>query len=173
MIETLVPAVNNKLTSLDVVKAELRIVTTEHDLMLNDMIDQASAIITSFCGRPFAVETYQETVVGEDSVHLILGHRPIVSVTSVAPVIDFEVWKEAGMLYRVNGWRQGQIFTIEYVAGYTTIPHDIERACIDLTKSAFLARRRDPSITTERIGDYGVSYTPPGLERLLSWRRAI
>lgn len=177
MLETVTPAVNNKLTTLIKVKTELQPTTAADDAFLTELIDQASNTITSFCLRPFMRETYRETVTGQGGVFLLLARTPLATIRSVAgdagSITDFTAWSAAGMLYRKNRWAQGQTYVVEYDAGYADAPGDVERACTDLVKAFFLARQRDPAITNEKIGDYGAAYTQVTLERLKGWRRPV
>jgi hypothetical protein len=42
-----------------------------------------------------------------------------------------------------------------------TLPHDLEDAAISLVRSMWLARERDPSVQSERVGDLSVTYVTP------------
>jgi hypothetical protein len=112
--------------------------------------------------------------------------------------------KEKGFLYRDAGWiwttgvwwgvvahripgEEDQKFEINYTGGYVTpqmvvddnqltrdLPYDIEKACIQLVKEAYIQRDRDESVESERIGDYSVKYgshsiSPETLGLLTSW----
>jgi hypothetical protein len=46
---------------------------------------------------------------------------------------------------------------IEYTAGYSTIPDDLEQACIEVAAMMYRDRRRDAGLASESLGDY--SYT--------------
>ena len=46
---------------------------------------------------------------------------------------------------------------IEYTAGYSTVPEDVEQACIEVASMLYRDRRRDGNLTSESLGDY--SYT--------------
>lgn len=209
MLEVITSAVNKRLTTLTTVKSELGIPEsdTSQDALLTSLIDQASDAIVTFCGRPFAKESYRETLPGYGTNRLILSRTPVVEITSV--MADGEVITdylledaEAGILYRKRGWQwapalnwgiiphpvggnENLNFTVEYIAGYVlpgdagtrTLPHDIERACIDTVKAWYSAKERDPAITEERLGDYQVSYAQglpaPVAQLLTSWRRVV
>ena len=47
--------------------------------------------------------------------------------------------------------------TVVYVGGYSTIPSDLQMACMRMSDIMWSARGRDPTLTSEKIGDY--SYT--------------
>jgi len=177
------------------------------DTLLTSFIDQASDAIVTFCGRPFAKEDYRETLPGYGTNRLMLSRTPIVTVSSVVAdseiITDYLLENpEAGILFRKRGWRWAPTlgwnitwhpvgssedlnFVVEYTAGYVlpgdqgtrTLPHDIERACIETVKAWYSAKERDPAITGERIGDYQVSYAqglPTSVVQLLTpWRRIV
>jgi len=57
---------------------------------------------------------------------------------------------------------------VEYVAGYTTIPADLEQVAIEVAADLYRERKQDRTITTESLGDY--SYTQAGVAELLEGR---
>ncbi|MGQ0664609.1 MAG: phage head-tail connector protein [Pseudomonadota bacterium] len=79
-------------------------------------------------------------------------------------------------------------YEVEYTGGYMLpsmsgtrdLPHDIERACVETVKARYLARTRDPNVTSESAdGIYSAAYdglgsgdVPAGVKALLApWRR--
>jgi len=139
------------------------------DDLIRRLIDQASAAIVRFCGRPFGKETYLETVPGFDSVFLMLARTPVLSVSSVTrngdTITDFTIDNaEAGLLLRETGWAwtaavgwnlTGFVmpnselpkFSVAYQAGYElgddpgpTLPFDVERAAIETVKDMWAMR---------------------------------
>ena len=202
-VTILTPAANKKLTTLEQIKQELEITNSTDDAFLNDLIDRMSGRIEDFCHRIFAKQTYQEKVAGFGDKILLLTHTPIISVSSVlcdsSPITDYEIYNaNAGELYRSIGWawdatvwwkassfpssnNPEQNFTVVYEAGYVlpgddeaqTLPKTIEDACIQCVKEAYLKRRDDPNVSSEKLGNYSVTYDPtPLLFRLLyNWVR--
>lgn len=110
----------------------------------------------------------------------------IASITAdgtTVPSTDYEIHDAAaGQIYAEGGWwhtgrqmgnasrtlRPGseqKLYTVTYTGGYIlpgtsgrTLPHDIERACIELVRSLMNART-DPSIKSESVpGVYSVEY---------------
>jgi len=187
MIEVLQPADNKKLTTLQAVKEELQIDNAESDELLERLIDEASAYIVRYCRRPFALETYRETVAGYGGLYLVLSMRPIVDVISVKEdgnaIDDYEIESpDAGILYRRSGWSWSPAlewlitwhpspneyvkrYEVTYKAGYVlppdpnrTLPEDIERACIDIVRTWFNDAKRIDAIQSESLGDYSVTY---------------
>ncbi len=188
MLEVVTAATNTKLATLEAVKTELGISDASQDALLGLLIDQASAAIVDHCGRPFARETYKETVPGYGSNRLMLSRTPIISVASVVAdsevIVDYLIENpDAGILYRKVGWRwtpplgwnityypvAGQeelLFAVTYTAGYVLpgdtgtprLPQAVERACIETVKCWFLGRDRDPALASERFGDLQSNY---------------
>lgn len=97
------------------------------------------------------------------------------SVSSTSYEIDDA---EAGMIWKEDGFTHTIItdslaneyptrygrrdWTVKYTAGYIlpestqgarTLPHDLERACINIVKSWFLDRKADPNLRYQKIGD--------------------
>jgi len=199
MIKVLTPATNRKLATLSQIKLELGIEENDDDNLLNSLILRMSGKIEDYCHRTFAKQVYEETISGKGKI-LLLTNIPIIYVTSVTcdgdPIVDYEIYNdEAGELYRDAGWTWDtsvwwgkatdnikQNFTVVYCAGYLLpgetgdgkpLPSAIEDACIQCVKEAYLSRRDSLRVTTERIGNYSVSYDPtPLLDKLLrSWVR--
>lgn len=149
MLTILTPATSQRLTTLAAVKAEQKKPTSsEDDALLETLIDQASAAITAWCGRPFARETVRETFHLEIAApFLILTRRPVLSIAAltingVSMDPTCAEADEAGLLYRVEpdgrriAWLPGRC-AVDYVAGYTlpgetdrTLPADVERAAL-------------------------------------------
>jgi hypothetical protein len=47
---------------------------------------------------------------------------------------------------------------VDYTAGYSTIPADIERVALEMVQDAWTRRTSDNSVESESIGDYAVTY---------------
>lgn len=78
------------------------------------------------------------------------------------PIYDFTVYKEGGkemgILHRNAGWSGGTMnIYVTYDAGYTTVPYDVQQACIELITQWYNRAQHDVSLKSERLGDY--SYT--------------
>jgi len=191
------PAAETKLTTLEMVKSEIRLSGTAEDDFLKVLIDQATDTIQTWCRRVFSRETLSEKLYPTVPARsLVLSRWPVISVASVTvngTAVDLETVEQdaGGYLYQLdaNGlrstWPSGLI-AVEYVAGYLlpgeegrTLPHDIERAMINLIKAIWYARTRDPMIrsdsieglgaTTYQVGGFrGGAGLPPDVEGLLA-----
>lgn len=103
MLEVITAAENRKLTTLAAVKADLGLTGAEEDARLDALIEQYSAAIVGWCGRPFALETLRETIFGRAATDgLMLSRWPIVSIASIT-VGGAEVAAEAYAVDRDGG----------------------------------------------------------------------
>lgn len=129
------------LVSLAGAKAALNVTGSSEDAKIAAWIEQASAAISTYCGRVFAVETVRETIRHNImTTSLVLARFPIVEVHSVVEGTttltddDYEVDAASGIVDRLFGKRSAcwspEAISIEYEAGFTSIPADLQRACI-------------------------------------------
>lgn len=182
MIEIIAAATNRKLTTLAAVKADLGLTGAEEDARLDALIEQYSAAMVGWCGRPFALETLRETAFSRTATDgLMLSRWPIVSIASIT--VDgtavaaeaYTVDSTGGLVYqRQSGhcgfwWPRGETVAT-YSAGYVlpgederTLPHDVERAAIMLVKAAFLASDRDPLVRSDSVDGVGTTTWFPTL----------
>lgn len=187
MIEVLEPATDRRLTTLAAVKEELRIADSSNDILIQNLIDQASAYVEHYCNRTFALQKYKETVAAHGGLYLALSMRPVIDVESVKEngqlITDYVLeTPDSGLLYRKAGWGWNpmlnwvitwqplpnadiQTYEVVYTAGYIlpngtgrTLPYDIERACIEIIKGWYVDIEAGRRIQSESIGDYSVTY---------------
>ena len=110
---------NAKLAKRATLKSWLKISTsTAFDEQIDDLLVMASDAVRAHCDRLFETQVYSETLPGDGSQILVLSHRPIISISSVALsgslITDYAIQdKEAGFLYREAGWQ----WTIAAYAG--------------------------------------------------------
>ncbi len=173
MLTVITPAATSALTTLDAVKAELKVVGNGDDGWLSAVIGRASAAVRSFCRRPFGAETVREVLhLSAPAEALALERWPLLSIASVTEGgkaltgSDFEAESETGLVYRLasgtrRNWLAGRI-EVEYRAGYVlpgengrTLPEDIEHAVILLVMGQWHARGRDPAVKSESVEGVG------------------
>lgn len=59
-----------------------------------------------------------------------------------------------------NIWPEGpQNVRVNYEAGYAAIPNDLKMAALELVKSLWLSKERDPDLVRETLGDASFWYT--------------
>ncbi len=71
---------------------------------------------------------------------------------------DYKWDEDSGRLYYSYGFVSGsQNIYVEYTGGYTTVPYDVEQACLMLVASEYFGTQRDPALQSEKLGDYAWS----------------
>jgi hypothetical protein len=175
-----------RLTTLAAVKAELQVTKNTDDAYLNELIDQASDAVRSWCQRTFAAETVRETIhLSTCTTALMLSRWPITTIFSVEINGEAEdtanvETDEAGFLRRLTDgrlvfWPATRI-VIQYRAGYVlpgqsgrTLPKAIERGVILTVKDAWHARERDPRLRSENEDIPGVMSRQAAYHVVRSW----
>lgn len=99
------------LTTLDTVKEELDITSTDYDGRLTRYIKEASAQVESFCGRSFEYqEGIVESIPARGGRNIVLSRRPVtnlISITFAGQTVDPDEYKldsETGLVFRAYGW---------------------------------------------------------------------
>lgn len=178
------PAEETMLTTVGAVEEELS--GTVSPSKIERKIKAATTAIEKYCGRIFAQQSYQEVINGSDSDILQITHTPIVGTPTVlcdgVAITDFEVRDaEAGWLYRETGWARAAwvdwnieathydshypVFAVSYTGGYklpgeqdTTLPADIEEACIVTVVQWIKRGKRDLDVKSKKVGDFSLTY---------------
>lgn len=178
MIEIITPASSARLTSLAAVKADLSITGTASDDALLDLIDQYSGAIARWTGMTFGAETVRETHAISrlcDRRSILLERWPVASITSVtvagsplAPDAYLADLPKGELLFRgassrFDLWPVGETIIV-YSSGFIlpgaagrTLPHEVERACIVMVRSAWRSVGRDPSVRSREVADIAVT----------------
>lgn len=123
------------LTTLENVKLILRIEQNGDDSKLLSLIHSESTFIERYCRRIFTQTNYIERFNGNNSKFYFLNNSPI---QSISEVLVSGVSKEVIAINKnqvlINGNFERGILncSVSYIAGYDTIPSDIEQACIEL-----------------------------------------
>lgn len=73
--------------------------------------------------------------------------------------------RDSGILIRAGGWSRLELFFVDYIAGYSTVPAALEEACLMLIKHARDRQSHDTNVSHESLGDY--SYTLRDLKEAL------
>jgi hypothetical protein len=186
------------LVDLATIKAELKITDAASDAYLTGKLGIVSSMIASYCNRVFAQETVQDLFYPEQSNDpywslgdfspLQLARWPVSAVNSITLQPDVDpsdnILLTAGLDYVLDG-ANGQVIrlseysgyamdwcaiplTVQYVAGFTTIPGDLQQAALDMITAQFYARGRDPNMKrSNQVGGVGeiefwVPNTPQG-----------
>lgn len=166
MLEIITPAESTRLISIEAARVAIGLADDDasQDAALEPLIDQASAAIVGFCGRPLASTTYRETVYSRLALDsLILSRFPVASIASVG--IDgadiaadgYRLEAATGIVHRRTPTRCGPFWpagetVITYTAGYELpddLPADIQRAAILMLRQSHMAAGRDPLLRSE------------------------
>jgi len=124
------------LVSLADMKAYLGIPTldTTYDAFLNQQLQLVSDSVEGYCGRKFELANYTQTFYAADYCGLkdnvLLYHYPVTAVNSVLlgtePTTDYRVNLPTGLISSEVNLLQCDTLTVDYDAGYATIPSPIQ-----------------------------------------------
>lgn len=169
MLTVTVEPTTNDLTEISTVQTELRL-TDQGDIeAIPDLIRKASAACAAWCGR---TEGFGRATVVQTE-RLTFARECIILERDLAPTItsvveggdtlagtDYEV--DGALLYRLEDderteWPAEKI-VITYDAGFldgaelADLPHEIERACLDVAAHMHNMRGNDPAVRREDNG---------------------
>ncbi len=174
--------------TVEQVKNYLKINTTSDDVesIIDRLIDRVQKSFESYCNRNFESASYTEYYDGQGSNILVLKQLPITVIDSIYDSTTW-IW-DAGSLIDSASYRimdnnsvvfkdtilgnSLQNVKITYTAGYSTstMPKDIQQACIEETGRKY-THRRDYDVTTKSLEDGSVTYTEKGY--LLETKRVL
>ncbi|MGO1121221.1 hypothetical protein ACTL6U_21195 [Rhodovibrionaceae bacterium A322] len=178
-----VPASSQDLTELATFKQELGLVGSDTDDLLARLITEASAMVAGHCRRIFAREGLVERqVLSSGRSPLLLSRYPVADLQSVClagELLDagtYQLERSLGLLHRLDGRYAGRWcgeVTVTYQAGWRLpgddggprdLPQEVERAALELAKSLWFARLRDPQLDSEDL---------PGVYKAVYGREAL
>lgn len=166
--------VDYALTTIAKAKTHLGISGTDDDTLLERIVNYATDFIESYCDRRFDKTTYSnELYDGDDFDYwLYLKNLPITTLTKIEQNNgttdepdwdeldegdDYEKYLTEGKIYiydRVTGKRN---YRVNYEAGYTTIPYDLEMLCIRLVARIY-EKRKSEGRSAESLGPANISW---------------
>jgi hypothetical protein len=137
----------------------------ERNYWLGSLLDQVSDWIERWCYRHFEQDTYTEIISGNGDKKLYLQNYPVSSITSASTwdgsswdtvsSSSYDVDEDLGILYRKAGWTEGwDNIRVVYVAGYATIPKELQDLVCDVAAVYYFKHGRDPLLTLEKVGSY-------------------
>ncbi len=161
------------MTTLERVKRDLRIISSDRDAVLLDLIKSASRAAESQLNFVLARQGATETVrfdPMEVPEAIVLRNAPIVSLGTVleddteVPASEMEIDTEAGIIYRLDssGYRSSWLATKSVTVPHTTgwilpesngrnLPDDIEQGVLALVRSFYFQADRDPLVKIEDV----------------------
>lgn len=201
----LVPAASYDLVALADLKADLGITDDSRDDFLARALSQASLQAAAYCRRPFVVETVEDRFDSprhrlrphhEHLEVLPLSRYPVTAVVVVTEGdltlvenVDYRLDPASGQLWRLfdgitTVWRYLPV-TVQYTAGFTAIPLDLQGAVSRIVSAMLQAQARDPYLKAEMVEGVGSNtywiptgadagrFTPDVAEVLDSYRSSL
>ncbi|MEU2077106.1 hypothetical protein [Streptomyces sp. NPDC013489] len=146
------------------------------ETIVETYLDVASTAVREAAGTPISQATSTVSVEGEPGQWLTLPGQPVTAVATVH--LDGEAvtdWRlVSGRLWRAAGWTSGcgpSLVDVTQTHGLAVVPADIVDLVCRMTAGALKAQRAeedgsglaaDKVITSERLGDYAVTYASDG-----------
>lgn len=159
----------NALTTKEKVKSYLSLSGTGNDVLIDMLIDQATAFIENYCGgRKFLSQSYTDVVDTKGGDKLFFENYPVTALTSVkyrSGTPSSPIWNvynvDTYLLYNKAGYVKffgllpvsSQGIQLVYTAGYLidftqetnpafhTLPNDLAMACTMFVASLFQSRQ--------------------------------
>lgn len=139
------------LTTVAKVKEYLGLTGTTEDALLGGLVDWATDFVHSYCGRYFPQASYDEYYDGDGTDGLLLRQYPVVSVASVEiggvqlDPASYALYAQLGLVRLKGGVfpRGKKNVRLQYTAGYSTIPKDLEQAAVELVAIKYYDRGVD------------------------------
>ncbi len=146
----------NDLTTLANVKAWIALdpANTGDDDLLQRLITAVSGYVQSWLNRTFAISPYVETLDGKGKGRMMCSNYPVVSVEAVvvngqpilpsadinSPGFYFDQYK-IGLRGYCFGRGESNV-VLSYHAGFTSVPPEIEQACIEVIALRYAEKTR-------------------------------
>jgi uncharacterized phiE125 gp8 family phage protein len=183
--------VDYALTSLSTAKEYLGISGTSKDDLIRRLINASTEYIENYCKRRFISTTHtNEMYDGNNYSEIQLKNYPIVSVSSLqyrdsldysgggswesVNASDYYYEADTGRVYVVSGnlsfesgisqrgFNHGfRNWRVTYIAGYATIPYDLEEACLQLINYLY-KNAKAKGVHSERLGEYAITWFQTG-----------
>jgi len=179
------------LTDLTTAKEYLGITGASKDDLIRRLINASTDYIENYCKRRFISTTHtNEMYDGNETNEIQTINYPIISITSLAyrdsldysgtgdwttvNASDYYYEANTGRVYIVgsklsfdtgiagSGFQAGfRNWRLTYVAGYATIPYDLEEACLQLI-GYFYKSAKAKGVKSEQLGEYKIEWFQAG-----------
>lgn len=163
------------LCQLSDVKESLGIVSSTYDNLLIRKINQATVMIERYCGdRRFAETTYTDEEYDATNVdQLVLKNRPVTTFTSLSyrdSSLNENAWEtvdsdryfvddDAGVIdLTFNARGRWNRYKVTYTAGYSTIPADLQEACVTLACHLYENATTGSGVKKKKEGQREIEY---------------
>jgi len=166
------------LTTLTNVEAWLGLPPGNADeALLQRLVTSASGFVESWCGRQFAQAAYTETRHGTGGWRMPFANPPVTAVTGVT--IDGQAvtgFSFTPTILALDDCRFTGKVVLSYVAGYATIPAELEQAVIELAAMAYREKDRTGLSSHNVAGEttaFIIKDMPPRVATVLTLYRKV
>ncbi|MGE4572518.1 MAG: phage head-tail connector protein [Candidatus Izemoplasmatales bacterium] len=123
------------------------------DELLENLLEEVSSIIDSYCGRSFHQDKHRQVFYGDEvdfTYPIYLNQTPVASIdmvlkdgVDITSSLDIKLNKKTGRVKfsSLNNLELADEIIIEYTGGYSNIPNDIKLAV--KLQTAFFFQRKD------------------------------
>lgn len=139
------------------------------------IVNGANSFAESYCGRSFDLDTYSEVLeINPYQVDICLSQYPLVTVVSLVDAddtaVDISAYNYDGGVIKIDSdyWQSfptieevAELLTIEYEAGYSTMPDDLKLAVLSIVNDRY--NTGDSQIVSERLGDRSYRRSAEGI----------
>jgi uncharacterized phiE125 gp8 family phage protein len=166
MITTLLHSAPAPVVPLKEMKSHLRILHDTEDDLITSAVMAATRVAEQMTGRSISVNTYECAVHADELTEEVqLAHPPFVDVESITTTINDTEEIVAEETYKLDKRRgilkfkelpqldEDEYLLINYKAGYTDLPLDLERA-LKLMAAKYYETRGDSSVKKGVVMDF-------------------
>lgn len=177
--------------TVDSLKQYLKICDNSQDRLLKLLLESAISTVESYIGRKIEKSDYNEVINGDAQREIFTKNYPINSITKISyntGTHETPVWEDLDKVdytYKSTTWniylkehliRGFQNYKIEYNAGYTEVPADIQICILKLASKYYNTSTSDgikwETVNGDRI-DFDASQIPNDVLVILSSYRDI
>ncbi len=163
------------LTTVTTVKEYLGVSGTSEDALLSRLVDWATDLIHSYCGRIFTEASYDEYYDGDGTEGLLVNQYPISAVTSLEvdgiskDTSAYALYGPLGLLKLKSGkYPKGKKnIRLQYTAGYSVIPNDLEQSAVEMVALKYYDRGRNRLGMNAKDGVSYVAHLPEEVREVL------
>ena len=115
---------------------------------VEEFLTYISNLIDLYCSRTFEITSYQDVFQGTGDMVMFLNNMPVTGISSVVyedmfasssgtltNITDYRLFTNTGKLKFADPLKDYYQYTVNYVAGYTTVPDPIKQACLMLANA--------------------------------------
>ncbi|MEE9584612.1 MAG: head-tail connector protein [Candidatus Brocadiales bacterium] len=157
------------------VKDYLGVAGSSDDALISRLVDWATDLIHSYCGRTFTEGTYDEYYDGDGTEGILTNQYPISTVTLLEvdsiekDASAYTLYGQLGLLKLNSGTfsRGKKNVRLQYTAGYASVPNDLEQAAIELVAMKYYDRGRNRLGISSKAGVSYISHLPDEIKVVL------